>query len=294
MDGGRMNMPMNVTETVAFGAQRIASHPELGANARRDAELLLRFVLGVRREELLANPQREIRGEERERFEGLIVERAAGKPVQYITGVQHFWGLEFAVTPAVLIPRPETEHLVEAALALLGCDDAVRVIDVGTGSGAIAIAIAHDRPAARITAIDISRDALAVARGNAERHHVAGRIRFVEGDLLDGIADAACDMIVANPPYVAESERSSLAVEVRDYEPAAALFAGATGYAIYERLIPQAARVLRPEGWLLLEIGVGQQVRIEGMLTENGFAGVRFVDDLQSIPRVVIAQRDAK
>lgn len=284
---------MNVTEAVAFGAQRIALHPELGANARRDAELLLRFVLGGRREELLANPRREIGAEERERFEGVIAERAAGKPVQYITGVQDFWGLDFAVTPAVLIPRPETEHLVEAALALLPGERAINVIDVGTGSGAIAVAIAHDRPQARITAIDISGDALGIARGNAERHQVADRIHFVEGDLLDGIADASCDMIVANPPYVAESERGSLAVEVRDHEPAAALFAGVTGYAIYERLIPQAARVLRPEGRLLLEIGTGQRMRVKGMLAEDGFADIQFIDDLQGIPRVAIARRDA-
>jgi release factor glutamine methyltransferase len=287
------NVALNVTSAVAFGAQQIAASPELAANAKRDAELLLRFVLQCRREELLANPRREITPEQSERFKSVVAERAAGKPIQYITGTQEFWGLELAVTPAVLIPRPETEHLVESALALLPHNHAFCVIDVGTGSGAIAIAIAHERPLIGVDAIDNSPAALAIARGNAQRHGLAGRIEFIEADLLSGVEDARCEMIVSNPPYVATSERASLSIEVREHEPAAALFSGATGYEVYERLLPQAMRALKPEGWLLLEIGYGQQAKLRDMLAEQGYAAIRFVEDLQGISRIAIAQKSS-
>ena len=284
----------NVTAAVAFGVQQIAGSPELAANARRDAELLLRFVLQCRREELLANPRRELTPEQSKHFNRLVAERSAGKPIQYITGTQEFWGLELAVTPAVLIPRPETEHLVESALALLPRDRAFRLVDVGTGSGAIAIAIAHERPLIRITAIDSSPAAIAVACANAARHGLASRIEFIEADLLLAVDNASCEMIVSNPPYVATSERAALSVEVREHEPAAALFSGTTGYEVYERLLPQAIRVLKPEGWLLLEIGYGQQAKLRDMLAETGYTAIRFVEDLQGIPRVAIAQKPSQ
>jgi release factor glutamine methyltransferase len=286
-----MTAAKNVTAAVAFGAQQIAAVPELAPNARRDSELLLRFALQCRREDLLANPRREITREQDELFQRLVAERASGKPMQYIIGTQEFWGLQVAVTPAVLIPRPETEHLVESALALLPRDRTVRVIDVGTGSGAIAIAIAHERPLANIMAIDISPHALAIARANVERHRLTDQIQIIAGDLLSGIDDESCDMVVANPPYVAENERDSLPTEVRNHEPATALFSGPTGYEIYARLIPDAMRVLKAQGWLLLEIGHGQQATIRETLEKSGYSAIRFVDDLQGIPRVAIAQK---
>ncbi len=286
-----MNAAKNVTAAVAFGAQQIAAVPELAVNARRDSESLLRSALQCRREDLLANPHREITREQDELFQRLVAERASGKPMQYIIGTQEFWGLELLVSPAVLIPRPETEHLVESALALLPRDPGTRIIDVGTGSGAIAIAIAHERPLAEIIAIDISPDALAIARSNAERRRLTQRIQFLEGNLLSSIEAECCDMIVSNPPYVAANERESLSIEVRNHEPPTALFSGATGYEIYARLIPDAMRVLKPQGWLLLEIGHGQQATIRDMLEKGGYSAIRFVDDLQGIPRVAIAQK---
>ncbi len=278
-------------DAIVSGAQPLAASPERAANARRDTELLLRFVLECRREELLANPLREITAEQSERFNRLVDERVAGRPIQYIVGTQQFWGLELSVSPDVLIPRPETEHLVESALDSLWLNRAFSVVDVGTGSGAIAIAIAKERPLAQVLALDISAAALAIARANAERHNVADRIEFREADLLSGVDAASCEMIVSNPPYVAESERASLAVEVREHEPAVALFSGATGYEVYERLLPQAMRALKPQGWLLIEIGYGQQATIRDMLEQNRYSAIRFVADLQGIPRVAIAQK---
>jgi release factor glutamine methyltransferase len=284
----------NVTAAVAFGTAQIAASPELAANAKRDAELLLRFVLQCPRAELLANPRRELTAQQGEHFNRVVAERAAGKPIQYITGTQEFWGLELAVTPAVLIPRPETEHLVESALALLPLSRASRVVDVGTGSGAIAIAIAHERPLVRVVAIDSSPAALAVACANAARHGLANGIEFVEADLLSGVDSASCEMIVSNPPYVAMTERASLSIEVREHEPPAALFSGATGYEVYERLLPQAMQALKPQGWLLLEIGFGQQAKLRDMLAEQGYTAIRFIEDLQGIPRVAIAQKPSQ
>ncbi len=194
----------------------------------------------------------------------------------------------FAVSPDVLIPRPETEHLVEALLARMPHDRPVRIADVGTGSGAIAVALAYALPQARILALDISKAALRIASMNAQQNGVAGRIRFVESDLLNGAGDEQFDAIVSNPPYVALSEREGLEIQVRDYEPEEALFAGPTGLEIYQRLIPQAQTCLKRGGWLLVEMGAGQQSALLRLL--EGWGGVAFVSDLQGIPRVAIAQ----
>jgi release factor glutamine methyltransferase len=187
-----------------------------------------------------------------------------------------------------LIPQPETEHLVEAVLARFGGDRAVQIADVGTGSGAIAVAVAHSLPRAKVVALDLSKAALRIAGWNAQQHGVAGRVRLVESDLLNAVAGECFDAIVSNPPYVAEADRPSLEEQVRAYEPEEALFAGPTGLEIYERLIPQSRDYLRPGGWLLLEIGAGQERPIERMLA--GWADVSFVADLQGIPRVACAR----
>jgi release factor glutamine methyltransferase len=193
------------------------------------------------------------------------------------------------VTPDVLIPRPETEHLVEALLARVPHDAALRVADVGTGSGAIAVALAHALPRAQVTALDISPAALAVAQGNARDHGVEGRMRFVASDLLTAVQGERFDAIVSNPPYIANSE--VLETQVRDYEPHTALFAGATGLEVYTRLIPQAHEALIEGGWLMLEIGHGQRDALEALLA--GWKDVEFGDDLQGIARVAIARRGA-
>jgi release factor glutamine methyltransferase len=252
-------------------------------NARLDAELLLGAVLGVPRTTVFAHPERPLSAEESARFEHFLARRLAAEPMQYITGTQEFFGLPFEVSPAVLIPRPETEHLVEAALAL---EAGPRIVDVGTGSGAIAVALAKAISGAHITAVDNSPAALEVARRNASRHGVTSQIDFVLADLLTKSEESSFDAVVSNPPYIADDE--ILEPQVRDYEPHSALFSGPTGLEVYRRLIPQAAKALRPGGWLLLEIGHGQQSALETLLTS--WQDVRFIADLQGIPRVVEAR----
>jgi release factor glutamine methyltransferase len=282
---------MNLREAVTAATARLADDPQLRGNARRDAEILLLGVLGVGRAQLLANPERELSQEEESSFLRALDRRAANEPIQYILGRQEFYGLDFQVTPAVLIPRPETEHLVETVLQLLPHDEPLEILDVGTGSGILAVTLAHHLQHARMTAVDISVDAIAIARRNAEAHHVADRIRFVVSDLLSALDDAAgrFDAIVSNPPYVAETDRDSLAPEVREYEPATALFAGETGLDIYRRLIPEARNALKPNGLLAVEIGQGQRDAIAELLAD--WRDVSFLNDLQQIPRVALARR---
>ncbi len=258
------------------------------ANARRDAELLLLHIAGISRIDLISYPDGLLSADQVRRYRELVERRRQFEPVQYITGEREFYGLTFKVATGVLIPRPETEHLVEAALERTPLDMPSRIADVGTGSGAIAVAIAVARPLARIAATDISVAALKVAKENAVAHCVANRVIFREADLLGDI-DGEYDMVVSNPPYIADAERETLDAEVRDFEPSQALFAGPTGLEIYERLIPEAFQALRPGGWLLMEIGAGQQLKLSQLLID--WSSLSFLPDLQGIPRVVLAQR---
>ena len=277
------------TETVREALLSATAKLHSLATARRDAELLLMRVVGRDRAWMMTHADAELTTEQISRFEKWVARRARQEPVQYIVGETEFYGLTLRVTSAVLIPRPETEHLVEAVLARVGRDAAVRICDVGTGSGAIAVALAHALPLARVMAVDLSAAALDVARENAERHGVAERVRLVESDLLHAVRGERFDVVVSNPPYVAEGE--VLEAQVREYEPREALFAGPTGMEIYPRLIPEAWEVLAPGGWLLMEIGHGQREALAELLM--GWDGVEFVADLQGIPRVAIAQRRA-
>jgi release factor glutamine methyltransferase len=221
----------------------------------------------------------------------LLQRRYRGEPIQYITGETEFYGLPFRVTPDVLIPRPETELLVEKVLASAASFQAPRIVDVGAGSGAIAVALAHHLPCAAITAIDLSPAALTIARQNAALNAVSSRIRFLKGDLLAPVAHEQFEIVVSNPPYVPTTDRPTLSVEVRDHEPALALFAGPDGLDIYRRLIPQAFAALVPGGFLALEIGFAQSPAIADLLASSGFHQIEFLPDLQSIPRVALAQR---
>lgn len=279
---------MTVTEARRFGAVQLGQHPESQDRSRADATLLLMHVLQCSRAEILSQPNRVLQVDQEQHYRRFLEERTSGKPIQYITGQQEFWGLPFIVTPEVLIPRPETEHLVEAAIERLQAHAAPRIVDVGTGSGAIAVALAHALPHAKVTAIDISAAALAVAQENAAPNGVAGRIRWLQCDLLSRVLQEKFDAVVSNPPYIADVERMSLGAEVRDHEPSTALFAGPTGLEVYERLIPQAAQVLAPGGWLLMEIGYGQHPALERLL--SGWLHVSYVNDLQNIARVACAQ----
>jgi release factor glutamine methyltransferase len=268
---------------LANGAARLAHLP----CARADAELLLMRAANVDRAFLLTHPDAPLTPEQLTTYNQWIERRAQHEPVQYITSEQEFYGLPLRVTSDVLIPRPETEHLVEAALERLPHNTPLRIADVGTGSGAIAIALAHTLSQASITALDTSPAALAVARHNAEHHHLDNSIRFLESDLLVAVASETFDAIVSNPPYVSELE--ILAPEVHNFEPHSALFAGCSGLEIYQRLIPQTRQCLAPQGWLFMEIGHGQRDALATLLT--GWHDIDFVSDLQGIPRVAIARK---
>jgi release factor glutamine methyltransferase len=263
-------------------------HPD---RARQDAETLLLHVLGKNKAWLLAHSDDELPEDQARLYLELVERRHQGQPLQYITGRAEFYGLPFHVNRDVLIPRPETEHAVEKALELAAQFAAPRIVDVGTGSGAIAVALAHKLPAASITAIDLSRAALAVAKDNAARNSVTDRIRFLEGDLLGPVGPEQFEIVVSNPPYVPETDRESLSVEVRDHEPAQALFAGGDGLAIYRRLIPDAFRAVVCGGFVVFEIGYGQQASVAALLKDAGFTQIAFTADLQGIPRVASARR---
>jgi release factor glutamine methyltransferase len=279
--------PRNLSEAAAYGTSELQ---QAGSrNPARDAELLLLHATGLGRTDLITQPDRPLTSTQVDGYRTAIARRVRSEPIQYITGEREFYGLHFAVTPDVLIPRPETEHLVEAALEHIPPNAPFQIADVGTGSGAIAVALAVARPLVHVTALDISPAALTIAKQNAAAHGVADRIEFIEANLLDGFAGQSLDMVVSNPPYIANADGETLDAEVRDFEPAIALFAGPTGLEIYERLIPQAAQALRPEGWLLLEIGSGQQLQLEQLL--KTWKSVSFAADLQGIPRVALAQR---
>jgi release factor glutamine methyltransferase len=281
---------LTIREAITHATERLSASEHLRADAQRDATLLMLHILGISRAELLANPDSILTPEQRSRFDRVISCRLTHEPIQYITGNQEFYGLSFCVTPAVLIPRPETEHLVEAVLAELSPDAPLNIVDIGTGSGAIAIALAHHLPNALVTATDISPAALEVATENAARNHVAHRIRFIESDLLESLAcDAPFDAIASNPPYVAFADGKDLHPQVRDFEPATALFATGNGLDIYRRLIPQAKAALKPGGLLALEIGQGQHKALAEFLAD--WNGVRFINDLQQIPRVALARK---
>jgi len=265
---------------------------------RMNAELLLMFTLNCDRAHLYAHPERELSVEEQTRYEAVLAERARGVPAQYITGHQEFWGMDLIVTPAVLIPRPETEHVIETVLELQASATSAgrpkpearsRFIDIGTGSGAIALALAKELPRAEIHATDISAAALEVARANAVRHQLESRIQFREADLLTGIEDNSFDFIVSNPPYVGESEEDQVQLEVRKFEPRNAVFAGPTGGEVIARLIPQARAALKPGGWLVMEISGTIAEKVKELLRDWNNVVIR--PDLQSIPRVVQARK---
>ncbi len=246
------------------------------------------FTLGCDRAHLFAHPERELTPQEKINYQEAIAQRAMGIPTQYITGHQEFWGMDLIVSPAVLIPRPETEHVVETVLTLsLGASP--RIIDVGTGSGCIALALAKELPLAEIHATDISPAALEIARANAARHRLDARIQFHQTDLLLGFEPGTFDLVVSNPPYVGESEEDQVHLEVRKYEPRNAVFAGPTGLEVIERLIPQAHAVLKPGGWLVMEMSGTIAEAIKHLLA--GWSELRVINDLQGIPRVAVAAR---
>jgi release factor glutamine methyltransferase len=289
---------VQLKQTLAAGISRLAvAHVP---SPRLNAELLMMFTLNCDRAYLFAHPERELSSEEQSRYDAALAERTRGVPAQYITGHQEFWGMDLIVSPAVLIPRPETEHVIETVLELADVERAggqecpphtipLRIADVGTGSGCIALALAKELPNAEIHATDISSAALEVARANAARHQLESRIQFREADLLAGLEDNAFDFIVSNPPYVGESEIDQVQLEVRKFEPRNAVFAGPTGVEVIAHLIPQSYAALRPGGWLVMEISGTIAEEVKRLLRDWNEVLMR--PDLQSIPRVVQAQK---
>jgi release factor glutamine methyltransferase len=288
-----------------------------------NAELLLMFTLGRDRAFLYGHPEYELSAEEESLYDEALAQRSRGIPAQYITGHQEFWGMDFLVSPAVLIPRPETEHVIEAVLGIVKATgempvspqpnfeistqpnlpipaqsrfesrgtgvSPIRILDVGTGSGCIALALAKELPQAEIHATDISPAALEIARANAARLQLESRVQFHETDLLAGIDKNSLNFVVSNPPYVGESEEDSVQLEVRKFEPRGAVFAGPTGLELIERLIPQSRKVLKPGGWIVMEISGTIAARVKELLAELN--NVQITKDLQGIERVVVAQK---
>ncbi|MGA9352840.1 MAG: peptide chain release factor N(5)-glutamine methyltransferase [Terriglobales bacterium] len=293
---------MQLRESLNAAIDRLTA--EHVPSPRMNAELLIMFMLDCDRAYLYAHSERELTADEMSRYDAALAQRATGVPAQYITGHQEFWGMDLIVSPAVLIPRPETEHLIETVLELVAGDKQkqsqqprtgvsaphkLRLVDVGTGSGAIALSLAKELPSAEILATDISGTALEVARANAARHELTQRVRFHQTDLLAGLPLGAFDFVVSNPPYVGEWEEDQVQLEVRKFEPRGAVFAGPTGLEVIERLIPQAQKALRPGGWLVFEISGTIHERVRDLLA--GWDEVAIKNDLQGIPRVAVARR---
>jgi release factor glutamine methyltransferase len=281
---------MQLKQALTSAVDRLEA-AEVGS-PRLNAEVLLMFVLGVNRAYLYAHPERELTSEEDTRYDEVLAQRATGMPSQYITGHQEFWGLDFVVSPAVLIPRPETEHLVETVLELAREVPRPKIVDVGTGSGAIALSLAHELQSAEVYAVDLSEDALEIARANAARLQLDGRVKFVQSNVLSAVAEQRdFDFVVSNPPYVGFDEADKVQRSVRDFEPRVAVFAGERGLDVIGPLIGQAHSVLKPGGWLAMEIGYSMRDAVLNLLHTEMWEDARVVPDLQGIPRVIAARK---
>jgi len=286
-------MSISISEAIleATQALRGAGVPE----ARREAGSLLAQVIGRDRTFLITHAEDTLRSGELETFRHYLERRAQGEPVQYITGHQEFFGLNFEVSRDVLIPRPETELLVEIALELIGTNDAAPFLcDVGTGSGCIAIALLHERAKARAIAVDISETALSVATRNAARHSVTERIAFVASDCFAALEKKSCfDLVLSNPPYVADKDLSGLQREVREHEPRVALTPGDDGLSVIRRLLFDAAAFLIDGGHLVIEIGFDQRAAVERLIDPGIWNVIDVRQDLQGIPRTIVLQKAA-
>ena len=309
---------MQLKPALASAVERLEA-ADVGS-PRMNAETLLMFILGVNRAYLYAHPERELTSEEETRYDEALAQRASGMPSQYITGHQEFWGLDFVVSPAVLIPRPETEHLVEAVLELARGVPHPRIVDVGTGSGCIALALAHELKNAEIYAVDLSADALEIARANAARLQLDGRVRFLQYDILTPIGDGPTlchpersavavatersrstpvsaielrdfDFVVSNPPYVGFGEADKVQKSVFEFEPRMAVFAGENGLDVIRPLVEQAHDALKTGGWLGLEIGYSMDDAVLNLLGPTVWGDILVLPDLQGIPRVVAAKK---
>ena len=294
---------MSEQETKQWTLQRLLEwttghFDEAGSDSSRlDAEVLLAEAIQCKRIELYTRFAEVPPAEPLQKFRAWVKRRAAGEPVAYLVGHKEFYSLKYQVTPATLIPRPETEHLIVAALEV--CKDGeepIRIIDVGTGSGCIAVTMAkHLEKQYVIAATDISLEALAVARENAQAHEVDSRIRFYEGDLLDALPEGSkpVHLIVSNPPYIGRCEIDTVEATVKDFEPESALFAGEQGTEIIERLIPQAEKMLLPGGHLILEASPATMDRCEELVKQSALDFVEVINDYAGLKRILVARQKA-
>jgi len=279
---------VTIRELLAEGRRELA-RPGIEAPGR-EANLLLKHLLGMTEAALLAHDRRPVPSAQVERFRSWVHDRRRGAPAAYLLGEREFWGRSFAVDRRVLIPRPESEHLVELALAL-ALTSRARVLDVGTGSGCLAVTLAAERPDWRVVASDVSPAALAVARANARRHGVAARLSWLAADLAAAVELGAFDLVLSNPPYVAPDDAPGLAAEIRDHEPPLALFAGDGGTAVARRLLA-AARALAPGAALALEVGSGQAERLRSTVAaEGGWELITTCRDLAGVERALLWRR---
>lgn len=278
---------MQLRQAIQTAVQRLQD-AHVGS-PRLNAELLAMFVLGCDRAYLYAHGEQALSKDEIARYDDALGERARGVPAQYITGHQEFWGMDLIVSPAVLIPRPETEHVIETVLELARGRAPHQIVDVGTGSGCIALALAKEFPRAEIHATEVSAEALEIARANAARHQLESRIQFHQADLLAGMDEGTFDYVISNPPYIGEWEADSVEAQVRRFEPRLALFAGPSGLEAFARIIPQAQKALRTGGWLVMEMGHSSRERVCELLKH--WDETRVTNDLQGIARVIAARR---
>lgn len=282
--------PTSLHEALALKRQGLTDAGIPAVDAALDVDLYTRTLLGWDRAQLLTSLHDPVPDGLEPGLSAWTARRELGEPSAYIVGIKEFWGLEFAVSPDVLIPRAESEFIVEETLALLGDRSAPRVADLGTGSGCLAVALAVERPDALVTATDISAAALVVAGANAARHHVGGRITFVETSFLDGV-DGRFDMMMANPPYVRAIDRGGLSRSVR-HEPEVALFGGDNGLSAINATLDAAVSVVAPGGWLVMEFGYGQEEDVENMVAERAALRLDHVrQDLQGIPRTAVIEK---
>jgi len=289
------HIPLTIAEAIYQAAQKLSGAGI--ANARLDAEVLLSYILEKDRAWLITHNNDSLDNENHKLFEGAIERRSRREPLQYITGKQEFWGLEFTVTHDVLIPRPETELVVETAIKILrDTGKQATIVDLCTGSGCVAISLAKELTNARIFAVDTSSQALAVARENAQMHGVSARIRFLEGDLYAPLEEldirGRVDVITANPPYIRSDDLPMLQPEVRDYEPELALRAGPDGTEVQHRIVESAPGFLKKNGVLIMEMGMGQAGALRTMAENTGpYAAIETYKDLAGIERVIVAHK---
>jgi release factor glutamine methyltransferase len=283
---------VTLRETLSAGRERLVAAGIAPQEAAVDVDLYARTILGWDRARLLTEQQSPVPADLEPRFSEWLARRARREPSAYIVGVREFWGLDFIVTPAVLIPRPETEFVVEESLALVRELAGPRIADIGTGSGCIGVSLAYELAQSRVIATDVSGEALDVARRNAERHGVADRIEFVAASYLGGV-EGGFDLIAANPPYVRDGDKPALAADVR-YEPDVALFGGSRGLRDIEGVLDTAVAKLRPHGWLVMEFGFGQEDDVRALVGgRSALTVVRVREDLQGLARTAIIQRAA-